>query len=173
MMIRAHRDGRVDCRAAVPLSVPARGAWGQLRDFRRYASHDYFHADVRVAGGVPRAGAALGLSHRFGFVRVERTGRILRWREGCGWAFSDLSRRGPRVGFPHVFTAHVESAGPARSVLHLTVRGRWTAAWVPLWARRLWLAWVFAYAVSRARNEMGGYEAARVRGLAVTQRPSG
>ena len=163
MTIRAHRDGRVDCRAAVPLSVPARRAWGQLRDFRRYASHDYFHADVRVAGGVPRAGAAVRLTHRFGCFRVERTGRILRWREGDGWAFSDLSRRGPRSGFPHVFAARVEPAGDRRSTLHLTVAGRWTAEWVPLWARRLWLAWVFAYVVARTRSEVLAYQAARRR----------
>lgn len=124
MTIRATPDGRVTCRAAIPLGVSAGRAWGQVRDFGRYASHDYFHHDVRVSGGVPRAGVALRLSHRFAGFRVERVGRILRWREGVGFAFSDLSRRGPRAGFPHVFALTLEPAGDARCVVRLTVRGR-------------------------------------------------
>jgi hypothetical protein len=159
--IRASRDGRVTCRAAIPLALPAGSVWGQVRDFRRYASHDYFHRDVRVGGGVPRAGAPLRLTHCFACFRVERVGRILRWREGAGFAFSDLSRRGPRAGFPHVFALRIESAGDGRSTLHLSVRGRWTAGWVPLFARRIWLAWMFAYVVARTRNELRAYQAAR------------
>lgn len=169
MTIHAGRDGRVECRATIPLALPAAGAWGQLRDFRRYAAHDYFHHDVRVAGGVPRAGAALQLSHRFVSVGVRRVGRILRWREGEGFAFSDLSRRGPRAGFPHVFVLRVEPAGDGASVLHLAVRGRWTAGWVPLPLRRAWLAWVFAYVAARTRNELLAYQAARAAGVRASR----
>jgi hypothetical protein len=166
MTVHAGRDGRVDCRAAIPLDLPAAAAWGQVRDFARYASHDYFHADLRVDGGVPRQGAALRLTHRHAGVRVERVGRICWWEEGVGWAFSDLSRRGPRHGFPHVLVVRVEAAGTgvggaSRCVLHVAVRGRWTAAWVPPALRRLWLAWVFAYVVSRTRNDLWAYQAAR------------
>lgn len=160
MRIRLGRGGRVDCSASVPLDLPAGSVWGQLRDFRRYASHDFFHHEVRVEGGVPRRGARLQLSHRFGCFRVERVGRILLWREGEGFAFSDLSRRGRGRGFPHVLILHVQPVGPTRSTLHLRVRGRWTAGWVPLLARRAWLSWVFACVVLRTRNELRAYEAA-------------
>ena len=33
---------------------------------------------------------------------VTRRGRVCWWREGVGFAVSDLSMRGGRVGFPHV-----------------------------------------------------------------------
>lgn len=159
--IVADRNGRVTCQAAVPFDLTARSVWGQVREFARYAAHDYFHHDVRVEGGVPRQGAGLRLSHRYAGVSVERVGRILLWREGVGFAFSDLSLAGARAGFPHVFALRIESVGERRSVVHLSVRGRWTARRVPLWARRAWLRWVFSYVVVRTRNELLAYQIAR------------
>jgi len=113
-LVRIHRSGRVDCRAELQLPLPAPAAWGQLRDFRRSASHDYFHCDIHIEGGTPRLGAGLVLEHRFGPFRVRRVGRILRWREWgddsqsargngrctpAGYSFSDLSTAGARAGF--------------------------------------------------------------------------
>lgn len=154
------RSGAVCCRADLDLPLSARAAWGRLRDFTRFASHDYFHADVRVAGGVPRVGAALAIRHRFAGFGVGRVGRILRWREfdpadprPAGYSFSDLSARGPRHGFPHVFAYDLAPAGKAndRCRLRIVVRGRWTAP-VPRWAARLWLWWVFGHVVLSVRN---------------------
>lgn len=161
MIIGAETDGRVACTALLHLELSSQCAWGQLRDFRRFASHDYFHQDVRVEHGRPRPGARLLLAHQFGLWRVRRHGRILVWREGIGFAFSDLSLDGPHNGFPHVLMYRLEPVSAVRSCLHITVRGRWTAGWIPVWARRLWLAWVFQHIVASARNELLLFAATR------------
>jgi hypothetical protein len=161
--IRADQAGQVDCRASISLKLSARAVWGELRDFRRYASHDYFHRDVRIAGGVARAGAALRLLHCFAGFRVERIGRICLWREGQGFAFSDLSAKGPHVGFPHILSLHVEPTGEHSSIVHLRVRGRWTATCVPRILRKIWLAWVFGYIVTCTQNDLLAYQLARAK----------
>ena len=123
--VRVGRSGNVCCRAALHLPMSAGAAWGELRDFTRYASQDTFHADFRIEGGVPRRGVKFVVTHRFLLFSVERVGRILRWREldrselaadgqrdlPAGYSFSDLSRRGPRHGFPHTFSYYLRSAG--------------------------------------------------------------
>jgi hypothetical protein len=99
---------------------------------------------------------------------VERVGRILRWREldrstappgrppdrPAGYSFSDLSRRGPRHGFPHTFSYYLRPAGAESCKLEVVVRGRWTAWFVPRWIARLWLGWVFAHVVLSVRNSL-------------------
>ena len=111
-------------------------------------------------GRRPRAGAALAIRHRFLGFGVDRVGRILRWHEfdpadarPAGYSFSDLSARGPRHGFPHVFGYSLRPAGRNndRCRLQVAVRGRWTAP-VPRWAAKLWLWWVFAHVVLSVRN---------------------
>jgi len=162
-----HRSGRVACRAELELPLPASAAWGELRDFRRSASHDFFHCDIRIEGGVPRRGAGLVLEHRFGPFRARRVGRILRWREwgdseasgngsckAAGYSFSDLSAAGPRAGFPHVLSYHLQASPRGTCRLAITVGGLWTARLVPRWAARLWLAWVFHHVVASVRNQL-------------------
>ena len=145
--------GRVECRAVMELPVGAGVAWGQLRDFRLFAAQDFFHAAVRVGPGGVRRGAALEIDHRFGPFRVTRVGRILQWEEGVGYGFSDLSRAGPRRGFPHVYRYRLWPAG-TRSVVEVTVTGLWTLRGVPRWVVRLWLRWVFSHVVSSVRNTL-------------------
>jgi hypothetical protein len=171
--IRVTPDGAVCCEVAIPLPVPANSAWGQIRDFHRFASHDRFHTNLQVAGGVPRGGAALRMGHRFGPVCIQRVGRILWWREGVGFAFSDLSLRGPRHGFPHVFVLRVDPGeSPEDCVVRVRVTGRWTADWMPLCVRRWWLAWVFAHVVWRTRADLFAFAAARRRRLQRIGRPN-
>jgi hypothetical protein len=135
-----------------PLSV-----WGQLRDFRRYAAQDLFHAEIKIEGGLPRAGAVLRLSHRYCGLRVPRHGRILFWREGVGFSFSDLSFRGPRHGFPHVFTFRIEPL-PNGTRLQIRVTGLWTPRFCPRQLARLWLLWVFRQVVRCVHNELLIYQ---------------
>jgi hypothetical protein len=108
------------------------------------------------------------VSHRFLLFSVERVGRILRWQEwnpsavsaagSCGrpagYSFSDLSQRGPRHGFPHTFSYYLRAAGAESCTLEVVVRGRWTARFIPRWAARLWLTWVFAHVVLSVRNSL-------------------
>jgi hypothetical protein len=150
---------RVLCRAVVGIPLSASVAWGQLRDFRRFAAQDFFHAAVRVARGGVRQGARLEIDHRFGPFAVTRVGRILQWAEGTGYSFSDLSRRGPRAGFPHVYRYKVTPAGPSRCVIEITIAGLWTARLFPRLLAQLWLRWVFSHIVASVRDELLRYAA--------------
>jgi hypothetical protein len=147
-------SGRVTCRATFELPVPQSVAWGQLRDFRRFAAQDFFHHSVRTSPGGPCVGASLELDHRFGPFRTTRVGRILQWRELHGYSFSDLSPRGPRRAFPHVYRYRLRPLSPDRCRVEVTVAGLWTTPLVPRPLVRLWLAWVFSHIATSARNAL-------------------
>ena len=154
MTVEVSDAWRVTCRASFEIPVSAASAWGQLRDFRRFAAQDFFHAAVRVAPGGPRAGAALELDHRFGPFRTTRVGRILHWRELDGYSFSDLSPRGPRAAFPHVYRYRLRPLSPQSCRVEITVAGLWTTPLLPRFLVRLWLAWVFSHIAASARNAL-------------------
>jgi hypothetical protein len=156
-------SGAVDCRGGIHLPLPLVSVWGQLRDFPRFAAQDPFHHNPRVLDGFPRQGARIELSHRYFGITVRRTGRILVWREILGYSYSDLSRHGPRRGFPHVLSYRLESLGPGSTRLHIMVRGRWTATGVPRLLTRLYLRWVFTQILHRVRNEFLVYQLWRKR----------
>ena len=151
--VEVSATGRVLCRAVVELPVGATVAWGQLRDFRLFAAQDFFHAAVRVDAGGVRRGAALEIDHRFGPFAVTRVGRILQWEENVGYSFSDLSRRGPRHGFPHVYRYRLWRSA-AGCVVEVSIAGLWTASWLPKWIVRLWLRWVFSHIVCSVENTL-------------------
>ena len=137
--------------------MSAARTWGQLRDFRKYACKDPFHADLRIDRGVPRAGAAITLYHRYIGIRIRRVGRILIWREGSQFAFSDLSLRGPRCGFPHVMSCRIDPVDEQRCTITIRVRGLWTSRRLPRFIVRVWLWWVFNHFQHGIENEMLRY----------------
>ena len=157
MTVTVNKSWRVTCHATVEVPLGAGVAWGQLRDFRRFAAQDFFHESVRVAPGGVRSGAALEIDHRFGPFRVTRVGRVLAWHEGRGYSFSDLSRAGVRSGFPHVYRYRLSPAGEGRCVVDVTIAGLWTLRVLPRWAVRLWLAWVFSHIVCTVRNSLSDF----------------
>jgi hypothetical protein len=138
------RAWRVTVLGEIELPMPVDRAWQHVRDFASFTTFDPFHARVHVVGGLPRVGSSLRIDHRFGPVRLRRRGRILRWQEGVGYAFSDLSERGARRGFPHVYSYRVVPIGCHACRLSISVRGRWTAKLLPRWAAKLWVGWVMA-----------------------------
>src|SRR5688572_23941654 len=101
--LRMRPTGHVDLVGTIDLPLTAAAVWGRMRDFARFTTLDPFHDEVLADGPARRAGTAIVIRHRFAGVRVDRIGRILRWAEGAGYSFSDMSKRGRRVGFPHVF----------------------------------------------------------------------
>ncbi|MGC4032147.1 MAG: hypothetical protein QM754_10530 [Tepidisphaeraceae bacterium] len=172
MIVRVTAARRVICREEIVLPLSARQAWGQLRDFHRYACHDPFHARIRINSGVPRVGAELHIDHRYGPFRARRRGRILRWREGVGFAFSDLSLANPKRGFPHILSLTVRDSGSEECRLIIRVGGKWTAP-TPRWIARLWLRWVFLVVVQRTRNDLLRFALSqRVAGKTKTGRKS-
>jgi hypothetical protein len=118
--------------------------WQEIRDLPRFLTIDPFHDEVILMRDQPAVGVDLKLSHNAFGRRFLRFGRILAWRENSGYTFSDLSPRGPRTGFPHVFQVQIEPLyvppdGPPMSRLMIRVRGRWTSRLIPVWIGRLWI----------------------------------
>ena len=154
LQITVDKRGRVDLRAESELPMSAEAAWRWLRDFRRFACQDLFHRVVELDMEEPQAGVAFRLKHQFAGIHVWRVGRILTWNEGCSYAFSDLSQRGPRAGFPHVYTHELQPIADDRCCLRLSVRGLWTATFVPRPLVRLWLAAVMLKTRASMRNAL-------------------
>jgi hypothetical protein len=136
--VHLHPTWRVDCSTEIPLSVPARVVWGQMRDFRHFVTRDPFHTRVDWDGDSSDTHTFI-LWHGWKLLRFPRVGRILKWREGKGFAFSDLSRRDALKGFPHVYEYRIAATSSEASILRISVRGRWTATWMPRWLVRTWL----------------------------------
>lgn len=150
MRVRVDRSGRVrlEHRLEVPLS---RGAlWREISDLGRYATLDFFHRAVVLDAAEPARGVELRLDHGWLGLGFSRVGRILRWDPGRGWAFSDLSRRDPLRGFPHVYEVRIGAAGDGTSYLELRITGRWTARWLPRPLVRVWLGWILGKIVATA-----------------------
>jgi len=156
--IRIAREGRVDCRAILRTKLSSAQVWGQLRDFHTFARQEFFHAKVEIEGGTPRPGAKLDLSHRFFLFRVHRVGRICRWEEGEGFAFSDLSKKSLFAGFPHIFSYRLTPVLPSGCDIEIRVAGRWTTRFLPRWIVWLWLRWIMQFAVQQVRNNLLLYQ---------------
>lgn len=169
MRIEINQAGRVraTCDVALPLSAAA--VWGQMRDFPRFCKMDPLHRRVVMSdrdAEYPPRGAHLVIGHRFLGIGPDRVGRVLTWREGIGFAFSDLSRRGPHVGFPHICSYEVRPHNAQRCILTIGARGRWTSPWVPRWCARWWIAWVLretAHVIHREMRNLLRWQRAQVR----------
>jgi hypothetical protein len=121
---------------------PHADVWAMVRDLPRFSCIDPFHRRLILLQPEIKDGTEFAIEHgAFGFSFL-RFGRLLRWQEGRGYALSDLSARGPRHGFPHVFCVEVVPVGSEpldRTLLRVEVHGKWTARWLPLWVRKMWL----------------------------------
>ncbi len=83
-----------------------------------------------------------------------RQGRLLRWREGEGYSFSDLSMKRPGRRFPHVYIYKVMKVDAMNSRVRIAVRGKWTARVWPRAVVRLWLWWVMRHTLSMVVLEL-------------------
>jgi hypothetical protein len=141
----APRRGRdIGTSIELELAKSASEVWRQISDVRRFLVLDTFHDRVVLMRPQPAGGVDLALSHNaFGY-KFLRFGRILYWREGQGYAFSDLSPRNPRQAFPHVFFIEIVADGNQPDVTHLRiiVRGKWTHRWIPITIGRWWVYYV-------------------------------
>lgn len=90
-------------------------------------------------------------------IQILRVGRILKWTENVGYSFSDLSVRGVKKGFPHVYQYEIEPIDQMKCRIRVTVKGRWTAVRLPQWCIRLWLRFVMTITAMRIGAEMNRY----------------
>ena len=131
-------------RLVLELDVPVskKRLWEFVSDLRTFLVTDPYHRRMISMRKPLSPGDHLAIEHGLLGVSFFRFGRLLGWSEGSGYSFSDLSARGPRCGFPHIFEVAVEaSRGAPRecSRLRIEVKGRWTAMLVPIVLREWWL----------------------------------
>lgn len=138
-------------RLRIEVDVPCSGErlWRVVSDLPTFLCVDPYHRRVIPLRRPLEPGVHLAIEHGLAGIRFMRFGRLLAWREGRGYAFSDLSARGSHRGFPHVFVLELVPLRPPGggndrdplplSRLRIEVRGRWTARRVPVFLRRAWL----------------------------------
>jgi hypothetical protein len=153
VVVHRSRGRGVSIRMEVDSTLSATQMWRRISDLPDFLTIDPFHEQVTPMRAKPCAGVDLALHHNVFGLRFVRFGRILSWREGRSYAFSDLSRhdrprqgrrqRGPRRGFPHVFFVDIIPQGEQRCQLVINVRGKWTSRLMPVVIARYWLHWVF------------------------------
>lgn len=137
------------------LQMSAATLWGQMRDVERFCAMDPLHRKVTVRSTTfPPRGAGMVIQHRLLGVGPDRVGRILRWREGRGYAFSDLSQRGTSVGFPHVCAYEIRATAADSCVLTISARGIWTQRLLPRILVRAWLGYVLCETARCIRSDM-------------------
>lgn len=142
---RSHSSGRkVDIEIVLDVARSRGELWDMISDLPRFLTIDPFHDRVTLMRDEPAVGMDLVLSHNAFGRRFLRFGKIIAWREGSGYTFSDLSPRGPKQGFPHVFMIDLQSLPVTPENTPLTrltihVRGRWTSRLAPVWLGRLWV----------------------------------
>ena len=158
MNVAISKNWIVNAEASVVIGTPAGAVWGQMRDVEWFLTRDPLHAQVRRTDGAGPAaswaGAPVVVSHRLLGLGPDRVGRVLAWKEGRGFAVSDLSLRGVGVGFPHVCAFRVEAVDAASSRVVVTVRGRWTARWMGRPLATIWLRWVLGATDARLRGDL-------------------
>jgi len=135
---------KVDIELSLDVARPTAEVWSLISDLPHFLTIDPFHDHITLMRDQPAIGVDLILSHNAFGRRFLRFGKIIAWREGSGYTFRDLSPRGPKHGFPHVFMIHLQPLATQdenRPLTRLTihVRGRWTSRLVPVWLGRLWV----------------------------------
>ena len=147
--VRCKSEGRkLELAISLDVARSQAEAWTLIRDLPRFLIIDPFHDRITLMRDQPTVGVDLVLSHNAFGRRFLRFGKIIAWQEGSGYTFSDLSRRGPKEGFPHVFMIKLQPLASRDDKKPLTrlaihVRGRWTSRVVPVWLGRIWVWLVF------------------------------
>ncbi|MEX1016549.1 MAG: hypothetical protein WDZ31_07375 [Phycisphaeraceae bacterium] len=155
-MTRAEVDRQWRVRVGVDVALPVSAAWAwrRMQHLAWFATLDPFHERIHLREKPARPGTPLAIEHRYAGMGLTRVGRILQWREGESYSFSDLSRRGRQAGFPHVYVYTVQPRGEAACCVSVTVRGRWTLRVLPRWLVRAWLWWVMMQTGQRIRHAL-------------------
>lgn len=154
MRVDVDRRWRVRLAADLDLPIDADAVWRSVSDFRRFACLDIFHRRLEADDLKPQAGTTFSLEHGLLGLSLTRVGRVLHWHEGRSYAFSDLSRRDARKGFPHVYIYTLTPLKSGRCRFRLEVRGLWTARFLGRPLVRLWLGWILLKTATSIHNEL-------------------
>jgi len=138
--VAVSRQYVVNARLTLRWPVAQEFAWQLMADLPRFATADIFHERIHGLSDGIELGKRIWIDHAFGPVYLQRTGRLLLWREGEEYAFSDLSLRNPLRAFPHAYIYRLSSLPDGSTQLQQIVTGQWTATWMPRWLVWCWLA---------------------------------
>jgi len=129
---------------SVEIPLPAAEVWSWVSDLPRFLVIDPFHCHVWHDDTSPNLGTVLHLEHCAFGIRFLRRGRLLKWSPPTAYTFSDLSQRGPRAGFPHVFALHLLPGMHESDATRLTfqVTGLWTSRLILRGLGLWWLRYV-------------------------------
>lgn len=157
----------VTAETRVILDGSANEAWAVMQDLSRFISADPYHTRMTDEHGhkldhIPPRGTKIRTGHGISVTFFDRVGTMTRVVPNQTIAFTDLSKRGPNVGFPHVYKYELIPLSEHRCELKLTARGRWSARWMPRGLVHAWLWWVMAQANWSMRMHTG-YEIKRQR----------
>ncbi len=141
----------VNAQTSVQLDASTEEVWAVMQRFDRFIAADPYHARVTDEQGnrldtLPPRGTAIRIGHGIGVTWFDRVGTLVRVVPGKTIAFTDLSKRGRNLGFPHLYHYTLKPISEEVCELILAVRGRWSARWMPRPLVRAWLAWVLIQA---------------------------
>jgi hypothetical protein len=140
IFVSINKRRRVRLLAEIETTLPREHVWHAMSHLEAFTTCDPFHTRVRSVDNAPIAhGSSIKIIHGFFGVGITRVGRVLRWEENTGYAFSDLSPRGPKLGFPHIYGYRLRDLPGGGCALTVSVRGVWTMRALP---RRYVAAWL-------------------------------
>ena len=159
----------VTAQTRVVLDASANEVWAVMQNLSRFISADPYHTRMTDTQGnkldyIPPRGTKIRTGHGISVTFFDRVGTMIRVVPNRMIAFTDLSKRGQHVGFPHVYKYELKALGQQTCELKLTARGRWSAHWMPRALVKAWLWWVMVqaswsmrmhttYAIDRLRKE--------------------
>lgn len=157
----------VHAQTSATLDASTEEVWAIMQRFNRFIAADPYHTRVTDAQGnrlatLPPPGTALRIGHGIGFTWFDRHGTLIRHKPGQGFAFTDLSPRGRNAGFPHVYKYQLTTISESTCEFKLTVRGKWSARWLPRAVVYAWLWWVMVQAGWSLRTHTA-YDVKRLR----------
>ena len=139
---RSGRGSGVNVLIEIEVARPIEELWTMLADFPRFVTIDPLHTRIVVQATELKPGVELTIEHVVFGLTFLRHGKLLTWRDGRGYSFSDLSVKGALGIFPHVFDFAIEPIDGAGSRLTVSVRGKWTTRWFPRWLGLRWIGYV-------------------------------
>jgi len=127
-------DDKVEIGLSINVPLNRKKLWNIISNLEKFLVVDPLHKRVIIGND-----QEIILEHQVLWYRFLRIGKILYWDEGYGYAFSDISSRGSKKGFPHVFYINITSENEETSKLNIRVKGKWTEKLIPKVLKQLWV----------------------------------
>ncbi len=143
--VNSNRSVKLDIQ--IEIARPFQEVWRDISDVKHFIQVDPFHIRLETNDSQIKQGTTFRLMHRAFGIQFLRVGKILKWEDEQGYAFSDLSSSGGSGMFPHVFFVSISPANKSEepnncTCLKVQVRGKWTSPYLPRLLIQFWLRYV-------------------------------